>query len=341
MTTHTLELRLEHLHGWFDRMLPPVLRIQSGDTVILPTSDGNWDDVLPNMPLDQTRGRRPFGAAHALSGPIWVEDAQPGDTLEVAIREMIPRDWGYVVHHPGKFAPKPGEWGYSPDDPHEIGISGVLADQHDDVIEPLFKLLFLDRARNVWKFADGVEVPCEPFMGILAVAPNVEGRYPTLYPGAHGGNIDCKELKAGASIFLPVLVPGALFSVGDGHGAQGDGEVDGAAMEIAMERLVLDFTLHKGMSIARPRAESATHLLFLAFHEDLDIAVLEATRDTMHYLTTRHGLTWNQAYNLCSLAVDFRISQVVDGWKGVHAMLPKALFTSRPATFRPMDAPSR
>jgi acetamidase/formamidase len=138
--------------------------------------------------------------------------------------------------------------------------------------------------------------------------------------------MDCKELGVGATLFLPAHVPRALFSVGDGHGAQGDEEVDGAAIETGMERLVLEFGLRKGPPICRPRAETGKCLIFLAFDEDLDVAVLEATRDVIGYLTKQHGLTHHEAYTLASIAVDFRIGQVVDGLKGVYVMLPKTLF---------------
>jgi acetamidase/formamidase len=306
----------ENLHGWFDNGLEPLLRITPGDSVVYRTADSGWDDRAPDKA--ETERRRPEGAGHALAGPIWIEGAEPGDALEVRIREVMVRDWGFVVHRPGRAA-----------------ISGVLGGQPDDVEEEYSRHLYLDRERGVWRFNERIEVPSAPFMGIFGVAPVKKGRTPTAHPGPHGGNMDCKELAMGATVFLPVFVPGALFSVGDGHGAQGDGEVDGAAIETGMERHVLEFTLRKDMEIKRPRAETPTHLLFLAFDEDLDTAVLEAARDVLDYLMAYQGLTKHEAYNLASLAVDFRISQVVDGPKGVHAMLPKALFISDPPTFAP------
>ena len=156
---------------------------------------------------------------------------------------------------------------------------------------------------------------------------------PTAHPGPHGGNMDCKELTTGTTLYLPIFVPGALFSVGDGHGAQGDGEVDGAAVETGMERLVLRLTARPDLALERPRAETASHLMFLAFDEDLDEATVVATRDAIGFLERERGLSHDDAYNLCSLALDLRISQVVDGLKGVHAMLPKAIFTRGAPTF--------
>jgi acetamidase/formamidase len=246
----------------------------------------------------------------ALAGPVRIQGAEPGDALAVRVLEILTRDWAVAGYSPGR----------------DRAMSGVLGGQSDDVEDNYLVHLSLDRARGVWKFGERVEVPLAPFMGVLGVAPARGSRTPTAHPGPHGGNIDCKELRAGTTLFLPVFVSGALFSVGDGHGAQGDGEVDGAAVETGMERLVLEFGLVKGAGLKRPRAETDTHLIFLAFDEDLDAAVLEAARDVMGYLTARRGLTRHEAYSLASIAADFRISQVVNGLKGVHAMLPKALF---------------
>jgi acetamidase/formamidase len=284
--------------------------------VVYRVRDAAWDDWTPGTQDPTIANRRPEGAGHALAGPVWVEGAEPGDALAVGVREMVCRDWAFGVHRPGK-----------------AEISGVLADQPDDVREDFLNHFHLDRQAEAWRFNERISVPHAPFMGIFGVAPAEEGRTPTFHPGPHGGNIDCKELTEGATVFLPVFVPGALFSVGDGHGAQGDGEVDGAAVETGMDRLVLDFGLRKGADLKRPRAETEAHLIFLAFDEDLDVAVLEATRDVLDYLTLRQGLTHHEAYNLASIAVDFRVTQVVDGLKGVHAMLPKNLFADGPPSF--------
>lgn len=313
---HHLGPEPRNLHGWFDKSLPPILHAASGDTIVYKTPDAGWNDLPPGYALDRPLGRRHEGTGHALVGPVWIEGAEPGDTLAVHIREVVVREWGWGIHRPGK-----------------SGISGILGGEHDDVDDVYFQHFFLDRERNVWRFNERIEIPSAPFMGIFALAPATEGRTETFRPGAYGGNMDCKELTAPATIFLPVFVPGALFSVGDGHGAQGDGEIDGAAIETGMDRLVLEFSLRKAMRISRPCAETATHLLFLAFDEDLDVAVLEATRDVLRFLEEREGLTRDEAYNLASLAVDFRITQVVDGLRGVHAMLPKAIFTSSAPTF--------
>jgi acetamidase/formamidase len=313
--THALDDSLENLHGHLGRDLPPRLTIDSGDTVVYRTRDAGWGDRPPHLG-GQSLGIRPEGAGHGLSGPVFVRGAEPGDALEVEIGQIVPSDWGFGGHRPGR-----------------ASISGVLGGQPDDVAEPWFRHFHLDRARGVYPVAPGIEVPARPFMGIYTTAPDRPAPVPTAYPGPHGGNMDCKELTTGTTLYLPVFVPGALFSVGDGHGAQGDGEVDGAAVETGMERLSLRLTARKGMSIERPRAETATALMFLAFDEDLDQAIVVATRDAVRFLEQARGLSRDDAYNLCSLALDLRISQVVDGLKGVHATLPKAIFTDRAPTF--------
>lgn len=314
-TEHYLDDALENLHGWLGRDLPPRLTVESGDTVVYRTCDAGWADRPPGTAIDQSRGRRPADAGHALSGPVFVRGARPGGALQVEIEEVVPSDWGFGVHRPGK-----------------ARISGIMAGQPDDVDAPWFRHYHLDRTRGVYPFASGIEVPVRPFMGIYTTAPDADAPVPTAFPGPHGGNMDCRELRAGTTLYLPVFVEGALFSVGDGHGAQGDGEVDGAAIETGMDRLVLRLTARDDMTIERPCAETASHLMFLAFHEDLDEATVIATRDAMRFLR-RWGLSWDDAYNLCSLALDLRVSQVVDGLKGIHAMLPKEIFVERVPSF--------
>ena len=314
MATHHLDTSLENMHGWFSRTMEPRLRIASGDTVVYATRESGWRERPPTE--GEAPPARPAGAGHALSGPVFVEGAEPGDTLEVRIREIVPTHWGVNAHAPGKRA-----------------ISGLLGGEPDDMTERYFRRLAIDTARGVAEFAPGITIPLDPFMGIYATCADEDGPVPTAFPGDFGGNMDCKELRAGTTLYLPVFVPGALFSTGDGHAAQGDGEVSGTAIEAGMDRLVLEFVVRKDMHIARPCAESDTHLLFLAVAEDLDRACQEALRDTMQYLVTTHGFTRPDAYALCSIAVDFRITQVVDGPRGVHAMLPRAVFPQGRATF--------
>ncbi len=315
-TVHTLDDALENLHGYFSRNLPPRLRIASGDTVVYRTRNAGWNDVPPGH--TEPLGLRPEGAGHALSGPVFIEGAEPGDTLEVRIEEIVPLDWGFNAHRPGDPASR---------------VKGLLGGEPDDVTERFFRHLPIDWSRKVSEIQPGIVVPLHPFMGIYAVAPDDDGPVPTAFTGAFGGNMDCKELVAGTTLYLPVFVPGALFSTGDGHAAQGDGEVNVTGIEAGMERVELQFVVRKNMHIARPCAETPTHLIFLGFGDDLDAALLVAARDVMHYLVEARGLTWHEAYSLASIAIDFRITQVVDGPRGVHAMLPKEIFTDRPLTF--------
>lgn len=315
MTVHTLDDALENLHGFFSRTLPPRLRIASGDTVVYRTRNAGWNDIPPGQTA--STGQRPEGAGHALSGPVFIAGAEPGDTLEIRIGEMIPLDWGFNAHRPGN---------------PNSRVKGLLGGEPDDVKEPYFRHLAIDRSRRVCEIQPGIAVPLRPFMGIYAVAPDEDGPVPTAFPGAFGSNMDCKELVSGTTLYLPVFVPGALFSTGDGHAAQGDGEVNVTGIEAGMEQLELQFVVRKDLKVARPCAETPTHLIFLGFGDDLDAALLVAARDVMHYLVDARGLTWDEAYSLASIAIDFRITQVVDGPRGVHAMLPKELFIGEPLT---------
>ncbi len=316
MTVHTLDDALENLHGAFGRDLPPRLWIESEDTVIYQTRNAGWNDIPPGQ--REPTGQRPEGAGHALSGPVFVAGAEPGDTLEVRIKEIVPLDWGFNAHRPGN---------------PNARVKGLLGGEPDDVTEPYFRHLAIDWSRRVSEIQAGIVVPLHPFMGIYAVAPDADSPVPTAFPGAFGGNMDCKELVAGTTLYLPVFVPGALFSTGDGHAAQGDGEVNVTGIEAGMEKVELQFVVRKDFAIERPCAETPTHLIFLGFGDDLDAALLVAGRDVMRYLVAARGLTWDEAYSLASIAIDFRITQVVDGPRGVHAMLPKEIFTERPLTF--------
>jgi len=317
MTTHRLDKASENLHGWFSRDLTPRLRIASGDTVIYQTANAGWDDIPPGHTRETAMELKPPDTGHALSGPVFVAGAEPGDTLEIRIREIVPTTWGFNANRPGRTG----------------AVAGLLGGEPDDVTERFFRHLTIDAAQRTADFAPGISVPLDPFMGIYATCPADAGVTATAFPGPYGGNMDCKELRAGTALYLPVFVPGALFSVGDGHAAQGDGEVNGTAIECGMDRLVLEFVVRKDFAIARPCAETDTHLLFLAFGADLDEACVNALRDTMHYLTAQYDLTREEAYSIASIAVDFRITQVVDGPRGVHAMLPKAMFTKKVSTF--------
>ncbi len=289
----------------------PVLTVKSGDTVRIETVSGNpevlarlgaaEDDNLRELKEihAQVKDRGPGG--HLLTGPIFVEGAEPGDTLQVDILEILPRSgYGYKVFTPS---------------------TGLLPDEFP---YQRYKLIRLDRSAGVAEFAPGIRIPLRPFFGSMGVAPPA-GRVDSRPPGYHTGNMDNKELVAGSTLYMPVHKAGVLFSVGDGHVAQGDGEVDLSAIESPLTGL-FRFTVRKDLKLRWPRAETPTHIITMGFHETLDEAARRATREMLDYLVTARGLSREDAYMLTSAAVDLHVTQVVDGVKGVHAMLPKAIF---------------
>ena len=248
---------------------------------------------------------------HLLVGPIAIEGAMPGDAVEIRILSVKPRiPYGTVSARPGR--------------------GGIP----DDVKTTYTKIVMLDLQREVGVFEPGIEVPLAPFMGVMGLLPPDEDgpNRRSGPPGVFGGNLDCKELTAGTSLYLPVFHPGGLFFTGDSHAAQGDGEVTINAIETA-NTAVLQFVLHKGMRLSAPRAENATHYMAFGLDPDLDKAMQMAIRETNRYLLDLKGLDFSRAFTLSSIAVDFRVTQVVDGTQGIHSMIPKQLFGDERQTF--------
>jgi acetamidase/formamidase len=191
------------------------------------------------------------------------------------------------------------------------------------------KIIPLDEKRMVARFAEGIEVPLRPFFGSMGVAPPPSaGRVSSGPPGVHAGNLDNKELVAGTTLFIPVHVKGALFAVGDGHAAQGDGEIDITALETSLVG-TFQFVVRKDLHLRWPRAETPTHFIVMGLDKDLNQAMKLAAREAIHFLTTEKELSPDQAYMLASVAVDFRVTQVVDGTQGIHGMIPKEIFKKR------------
>jgi acetamidase/formamidase len=189
-----------------------------------------------------------------------------------------------------------------------------------------YKIIPLDRERMIGRFSDSIELPLHPFFGSMGVAPPAaNGRISSAPPWVHAGNLDNKDLVAGTTLYIPVHAPGALFQVGDGHAGQGDGEVDITALETSLTG-TFQFVVRKGIRVRWPRAETPTHFIAMGVHEDLTEATKMAVRETIDFLTVEKGLSRDDAYMLASVAVDFHITQLVDGNKGVHAMIPKAIF---------------
>lgn len=309
MRTHEVFANPKTVHwGYFDYRLEPILTIASGDRLIAHTLSGH----PKYLPADRSRypeeltaihkGVRKGAGPHILVGPIAVEGAEPGDVLEVKIEEIKPRfDWGYNLILPFQ--------GTLPEDfPKESG-----------------RVIDLDLKAKTAEVVPGWKVPFRPFFGILGVCPPKGlGEMPSNPPHLHGGNLDNKELVAGSTLYLPVWKRGAGFSVGDGHAVQGDGEVNLTAVETGMTGR-FRLTVRKDMKLRWPRAETPTHYISMGFDNDLDDAAKTALREMIHFLGERCGLGREEAYVFCSTAVDLRITQLVNGHKGVHAMVAKAL----------------
>jgi len=309
--THKLMASLQTVHtGFFDGTIPPVLTIDSGDTVVMSTMmlmDGKLRCGMTLEELVATRQSyvdRKVGP-HTLTGPVFVKGAEPGDVLEVRIKKLVPANCGVNYHLPGK-----------------MNLGGLP----EDFPEGQFKTLKLDLKNMKTTFAPGIEIRLKPFLGVMGVAPKPGEKRPAAIPDYFGGNMDNKELVAGTTLYLPVNVSGGLFSTGDAHAVQGDGEVNVTAIETAMKEAVLQFVVRKDMKLERPMAETRTHWIAMGFHKDLNEAVKIALRDAIQFIAQTKGLSTGDAYALCSLAVDLRVTQIVDGNKGIHAMIPKAIF---------------
>ncbi|MEJ1965501.1 MAG: acetamidase/formamidase family protein [Gammaproteobacteria bacterium] len=308
--------------GYLSGAIQPVARVRSGDVVVIDTVSHEGlladqghpaeffarhgiapEDVLRDAVEIYTRVQHSGLGPHIVTGPVWVEGAEPGDTLAVHVLDAQPRTaYGVNSQRSGK--------GSLPDE-FTLNRSHVIP---------------FDLERQVARFAPRIEVPLRPFFGIMATGPaRTLGRASSVPPGAHGGNLDLKELTAGSILYLPVHVPGALFMAGDGHAAQGNGEVNLTAIETSMTgRFRLE--LLKGRRLRWPRAETPTHWITLGLAEDLEVAMRMAVRETVDFLSETRGLTREDAYGLASIAVDFEVTQVVDGVKGIHALIPKAIF---------------
>jgi acetamidase/formamidase len=300
--------------GYYDASTPPVLRVKSGDVVeihtLITSSPARLEAAgLPPADVEaalreihkEVTNKGPGG--HILTGPVYVEGAEPGDTLEVrieSIRLSIP--YAYNAFSPGR--------GFLP----------------EDFPYARMRIIPLDGKRMIARFAPGIEVPLRPFFGSLGVAPPlVSGRINSGPPWIHAGNLDNKELVAGTTLFIPVHAAGALFLAGDGHAGQGNGEVDITALETS---LVGTFRLivRKDMHLRWPRAETPAHFITMGLHEDLNEAAKMALREMIDFLVAEKHLSRDDAYMLASVAADLSITQLVDGNKGVHAMIAKGLF---------------
>jgi len=314
--THELPLSADNIHwGFYDASLEPVVTIRSGDRVYfenllargldrLRLAGISEDRFLPSM-LNVEEQETVRVGSHPLNGPVYVEGAEVGDVLEVRLIDI-----GFLA---------------------DYGVSGFLPGGGTlpmDFPSAALRAFEIDTINGTITMTgvEGVEIPARPFFGSIGVAPPVlRGRINSTAPGYHVGNLDNKDLVEGTTLFMPVHVDGALLSIGDGHAAQGDGEVTGTAIEASLYGTI-EVILHKDRTLQWPRAETPTHYISMGLDPDLDEAARMATREMVRFLVEDKGMEPGDAYILCSVALNLRITQLVDGTKGVHGMLSKDLF---------------
>jgi acetamidase/formamidase len=304
--------------GYYWSAAKPVLTVKSGDTVTVEcVSVGNPRTLTAaGLPAEQVeadiralyanppKDKGPGG--HPLTGPIAIEGAMPGDVLEVRIKEIRLRS-AYAFNSMG---------------PNSGFLKGEFTTSKTRIIA-------LDREKMIGHFAPGIDIPLRPFFGSMGIAPpEAAGKISSAPPGIHAGNMDNKELVAGTTLFIPVHAAGALFEVGDGHAGMGNGEVDITAMETSLTG-VFQFILHKDMHLKWPRAETPTHYITMGIDTDLTEAAKICVRETLDFLVEEKKMAREDAYQLASVAVDFDITQLVDGTKGVHGMIPKSIFVGK------------
>ncbi len=299
--------------GNYSANTQPVLNVKSGDSVRIETVSGSSNlfrqlglkdnEIPPALTAIEAGVKERGPGGHILTGPVYIDGAEPGDTLEVHIEKIdLAVPWAYNSFRP---------------------TAGFLP---EDFPNSANKLIRLDVARNVGLFGPGIELPLHPFFGSMGVAPPAwAGRLNSAPPWMHAGNLDNRQLVEGTTLYIPVHVKGALFQVGDGHAGQGDGEVDITAMETALNG-TFRFVVRKDLHIEWPRAETPTHYISMGMNEELVDAAKQAVREMIDFLVTEKGLGRDDAYMLSSVAADFSITQLVDGKKGVHGMIPKSIF---------------
>ena len=305
MAEYMLEPEQGIVHGSFSREFPPVLTIDSGDTVVFRTLDVGWG-LEPREARDKARktltpripGR---DDGHALCGPIAIRGASAGMTLEVRINEIRPGSWGWTT-----------AGGRITEITKKLGIEDAT-----------LLAWTLDAETMIGRDQNGRTIPLRPFMGVMGLPPDEPGIHSTVPPRFCGGNIDCKELVAGSSLYLPITVPGALFSTGDGHAVQGDGEVSGVGLECPMERVSLTFFLRDDIHLTTPRVKTPAGWVTLGCHQDMHEASLIALGAMLDVLEEYYHLSRVDALAFASLAVDLHVSQIVNGGVfGIHALLP-------------------
>ncbi len=334
---HTLHATPRTVHwGYFDPALAPALRVRSGDLVQAQAVSHHAGDA-PELMMDDAierifseipaADRHP--GVHIMTGPILVEEARPGDMLEVRYLRMTPRlrygsnlaaNWGYLYR---EFGQKERVTIFELDEDALTAHALYAYDFPGTYLVPgtVTRCPACDRQTAL----QGVRVPVRPHLGTAGVAPDIPGRTSTIPPGLHGGNIDNWRIGAGATMFYPVAVDGALFSIGDPHISQGDGEISGTAIEASLD-VLMQIVLRRDFSFPSPLLETPKHWIVHGFHEDLNQAMRHAATDMLELLVEHRGLSRNDAYALMSVAADFGVTQVVDGRQGVHARIGRDIF---------------
>ena len=313
---HVLPATLETTQwGWFDNAELPRLTIDSGDTVVFETMSHAHGQLYPGRTIDELKKLRtdwPGRGPMTITGPVFVNGAEPGDVLAIRINRIVARPWGANSNVPGMFDQFPKEF---PD--------GQV------------KYFYLDWERKAAEFAPGIEIPLRPFPGTLGVARAQPGRYNAVPPGPFAGNLDNRELVEGTTLYVPVFVRGALVWTGDSHAAQGNGEVNLTAIETAFQELNVTITVDKTRKLEWPRIETATDWITMGFDEDLGNALDNAKTETAKLIGEQRGIPPHSAIGLVGALADCRVTQVVDIKRGVHCMVPKDSASTRPIPERP------
>jgi acetamidase/formamidase len=289
--------------GWFDNAQAPVLRVGSGDTIVMETMMHSHNQVVPGTTIEQIKKLRtdfPGRGPHTLTGPIYIEEAQPGDVLKVTINKIVPRAYATNFNVPGMFGQFP-----------TVYSDGQV------------KYLYLDLDKMTTEFLPGIVLPLRPFPGTLGVARKEPGRYSSVPPGEYAGNMDIRDFVPGTTLHVPVQVPGALLWSGDSHAGQGNGEVNLTAIETAYKELNVTVEVVKGKPLDFPRIETPKSWITMGFDQDLNKAWVQAKAQTIKLLSELRGVSAAQAEELMAGASDCRVSQVVNIKKGIHCLSPK------------------
>jgi acetamidase/formamidase len=296
--------------GWFDNAQPPVLHVHAGDTIVMETMMHSHNQVVPGVTIDQVKKMRtdyPGRGPHTLTGPIYVEEAEPGDVLSVHINKIVPRAYGTNFNVPAMFGEFP-----------------------QDFPNGQIRFFYLDLDHNTMEFAPGIIIPLRPFPGTMGVARAEPGRYSSVPPGPFAGNLDIREMTVGATLYVPVFVRGALLWSGDSHAGQGNGEINLTAIETAYKELNITVDVIKNRKLEWPRIETATDWITVGYDRDLNKALDLLRSETVRFIIERDSVPPPRAEQEMLRIWNCPISEVVNIVKGTYCMLPKAKGTKAP-----------